>query len=408
MKKSQIISAILSFIVLYIASLFCVPLKSTISAQQNDWHSYKAVVTEIVKSTTEYYEGEYDLKRTTIVFNAKIVSGQYKGKIVPVVQVIDDFISLQAEIVSKNNRIIVLQMNDLENGTQNAVFASDFLQNNLENYIENPTFVFEEYHRTFPIIVLGIIFVALLLLFGGTKGIFTLISLFLTCAAIICIFIPSIFSGYSIYTSSILICLYIIVMTLLIVNGANKKSLAAIIGCFSGVLVSALLSVIMSKIMHLNGFLNTNSLYLASILPNGKSDLLAIIFASIIIGSVGAVMDVAMSLSSALFELSESVEGISFKKLLKSGFTIGRDIMGTMANTLILAYIGSSLSFLLILIAYNSSFLALLNHQMIIVEILQSLAGSLGILCGIPLTALVSAFLYSVKITVKIEGNDKG
>lgn len=403
MQKSQIISAVLSCVVLYAASLFCVPLKSTLAAQQNDWHSYPAVVTQIVESTTEYYEDEEDLKRVTIVFNAKITSGQYKGKIVPVVQVIDDFISLRADPVNEKSRIIVLQMYD----APQQIWENGFLQNNMQSYKDSPVFVFEEYHRTLPIIALGLIFVVLLLLFGGVKGIFTLVSLFLTCGAIIWIFIPSIFTGYNVYTSSILVCLYIIIMTLLIVNGANKKSLAAIIGCFSGVLVSALLSVIMSKIMHLNGYLNTNSLYLAALLPGGQSDLVAVIFAAIIIGSVGAVMDVAMSLSSALYELAESVEGITFSKLLKSGFTIGRDIMGTMANTLILAYIGSSLTFVLILIAYNSSFLALLNHQMIIVEMLQSLAGSLGILCGIPLTAFISALLYSVKITVSLAPSEE-
>jgi len=79
---------------------------------------------------------------------------------------------------------------------------------------------------------------------------------------------------------------------------------------------------------------------------------------------------------------------------MRSGITIGRDIMGTMSNTLILAYIGSALSVTLLLIAYSGSWLALLNREMIVVEILQALIGSIGLLLTIPLTSLVCAVIY--------------
>ena len=250
--------------------------------------------------------------------------------------------------------------------------------------------------------VLLFVFVVLLLIFGGIKGLNTLISLVLTCASLFCWFIPSIFNGANLYVSSISVCLYIIVMTVIIVNGLNKKSLASIAGCFGGVLVAAALSVIMKNAMHINGYLNNDSLYLESLLPGGQKDLVAVLFSAIIIGAVGAVMDVSMSLSSALYELATSIKDISFKQLVNSGFAIGRDMMGTMANTLILAYIGSSLSFILVLIAYNSSFLGLLNNQIIAFEIMQALTGSIGILCGIPLTTFIASALYSIKIIVTV------
>ena len=158
----------------------------------------------------------------------------------------------------------------------------------------------------------------------------------------------------------------------------------------------------MKNAMHINGYLNNDSLYLEALLPGGQKDLVAVLFSAIIIGAVGAVMDVSMSLSSALYELATSVKDISFKQLVKSGFAIGRDMMGTMANTLILAYIGSSLSFILVLIAYNSSFLGLLNNQIIAFEIMQALTGSIGILCGIPLTTFIASALYSIKIVVTV------
>lgn len=367
--------------VLYFASLQCIPLKNTLSAQENNWVSYRAKVNKINKETKEVYEGT-DLYKTTVYFEATIKDAPLKNKTVEAIQVIDDFIALVAQKINVGDNIILLSMEDDQG---------------------NDIFVFEEYHRLPSLMVLLVIFVLMVLLFGGLKGVNTIISLLLTCASIFYVFIPAIFTGYNLYKTSILICLYITIMTILIVNGYNKKSFVAILGCFLGVLVAGLLSKIMISTLKLNGFLNNDSLYLISILKNGKADLLALIFSAIIIGSVGAVMDVAMSLSSAIYELKESVENISVKKLIKSGFTIGRDIMGTMANTLILAYIGSSLTFILVLIAYNSSFLSLLNQQMITVEILQALAGSIGILCSIPLTVIIAAVVYSIKIVIKVD-----
>ena len=105
-----------------------------------------------------------------------------------------------------------------------------------------------------------------------------------------------------------------------------------------------------------------------------------------------------MSLSSSLLEVSEKMgEQRNFKELFRSGMTIGRDIMGTMANTLILAYIGSSLSVVLLMVANESSLLSLFNREMIVEEILQALAGSFGILFTIPLTSLFAAWLYTKK-----------
>jgi uncharacterized membrane protein len=124
-------------------------------------------------------------------------------------------------------------------------------------------------------------------------------------------------------------------------------------------------------------------------------NLKAILFAGIIIGAMGAIMDVAMSISSALWEVKEKAPAISFEALFRSGLTIGRDIMGSMANTLILAYIGTSLSVVLILSVYSDSLSSLFNTEMIVVEILQALAGSFGILFAMPLTAFFCSTIYT-------------
>lgn len=395
-KISHIICIIISVAILAIASLQYPPLKNTLAAEKNGWKSYRGKVLDILDTSVEYYDNVENLKKTSILFSVKLYDGEYKGKTVKAVQTRDDFIALKSDAVKKGDAVIILQLNG---NTAPSLSANTPNQ----DIFDNPVFVFEEFYRFSSMIILLFIFVILLLIFGGIKGLNTLISLVLTCISIFCWFIPSIFSGANLYTTSISVCLFIIVMTVIIVNGINKKSIASITGCFGGVLIAALLSVIMKNAMHINGYLNNDSLYLEALLPGGQKDLVAVLFSAIIIGAVGAVMDVSMSLASALYELATSVKDSSFKQLVKSGFAIGRDMMGTMANTLILAYTGSSLSFILVLIAYNSSFLGLLNNQIIAFEIMQALTGSIGILCGIPLTTLIASALYSIKIVITVD-----
>lgn len=249
------------------------------------------------------------------------------------------------------------------------------------------------FERFTAILCLGIIFVLLILVFGQSKGVKTIVSLVFTCLAVFCVMLPAIVNGQNIYVWSIVTCLYMIVMTMLFVNGITKKSFVAGMGCAAGVLVAGVITLIMNNVMKMSGFTDSDSTLIYQ-LNDDPLDLTALIFAAIIVGAVGAIMDVAMDIASSLNELSETVPDITAKKLIKSGFNIGRDIMGTMANTLVLAYIGSSLCCVILLYAYSSSLLDLFNMEMIAMELLQALAGSIGMLLSIPLTTFISAYVY--------------
>lgn len=343
----------------------------------------KAKVTKIISTEEIAYDFGGDqsaqIVSTEISFYAKVRDGEHKGETVRVLQTVDPVYALGAEPVELGDSVLIYNEPD-ESGYE---------------------WHFYEYLRTDALIVLGIIFVLAVLIFGKMSGVNTLVSLAFTCLAVFIVFIPSVLSAQNIYISSIVTCLYIIAMTLPIISGINKKTLTAIIGCASGVLLSGILTVIMSSILGITGLIDDDSMYLMYISDNLTIDLKAIIFAGIIIGAVGAIMDVAMSMSSSLYELARESENPTFKSLMKSGVAIGRDIMGTMANTLILAYIGSSLSVTLLLVSYNKSLLGILNREMLVVEILQSLVGSLGILLTIPLTAVVASALYLSKNKAK-------
>lgn len=255
---------------------------------------------------------------------------------------------------------------------------------------------FTNYVRTNYIVCLGIVFVALLLFFGRMKGFNTLISLIFTCLAVFIVFVPAVISGENIYIWAVVICIYTILMTILIVNGFNTKSFMAMLGCTGGVLIAGILTLIMNRVLKWNGIMDADCQRLILEFPD--MDLLGIVFASVTIGAMGAVMDVAMSMASSLHELKLKAPHMSSKEIYKSGMAIGRDMMGTMANTLVLAYIGSALEVTVLQVIYNGSLFELLNKEKIILEVMQAIIGSLGILLAIPFTAFICSIFYSHKL----------
>ena len=310
-----------------------------------------------------------------ITFEARVTRGERRGQIITATQGLGGFHGVIAREVSRNDSILLVNMHD--------------------------TWFFTGYLRTNRLLVLGMLFTLCVLFFGGKKGFNTLLSLTLTLGAIFAVFIPSILSGKNIYLMAILVCLYTTFMTLLIVIGFNKKAFTAGVGCICGLAVTGLLTIIMDRVLFLTGVVDEHSRLLLTLPVENPINLRAIIFAGIIIGAMGAIMDVSISISSALWELKKEAKRVNFKSMFHSGLTIGRDIFGTMANTLILAYLGTSLSLVLILSVYSNSLLALLNSEMIVVEILKGLAGIFGILLAMPLTAMICSVSYTDKSPVR-------
>ncbi len=339
----------------------------------------KATVQEIVGRYSETYQisESETAENETILFTARLRSGAQKGEIVEAAQTLDYFTAINLRAVEPGDRVLLYTIPGGMAGNQ---------------------WILSDYQRSDQILVLLGIFLLLLLVFGHWQGFHTIVSLTLTCLAVFYVFIPAVLSGESIYLWATATCIYVTLMTLFVVNGINRKSIAAVLGCLAGVGLAALLTLIMDQTMLLTGVLDENSVILYGLRPEEPLNLRAIIFASITIGAVGAIMDVSISISAALAELKAQVPQISGRELWKSGLTISRDIMGTMANTLILAYIGSFLCSVLLMAAYNSSLLDLFNREVIVVECLQALVGSLGILMTLPFTSLICAFLYRGKV----------
>ena len=347
-------------------------------------YAEKAVITSMdkVESTNYSLSEDVEYQDDRIYFKAKIKTGEFKGQEVLAAQTADNYTLDPDQPLSVGDKVILYNYGSMEGEAE---------------------WVFGGFYRMDGMIVFGLLFCAALLFFGHIKGLNTLISLAFTCLAVFMVFVPSILAGYNVYVMTCLTCIYVIIMTLLITSGATEKAFTTILGCTFGVAVAAILELVFQHALRLTGIIDEHSIYLGYLDSGVVIDLKSLIFGMIVIGAMGAVMDVAMDISSALHELHYRAPDLSFRELYTSGITIGRDVMGTMANTLVLAYIGSSLCSILLLITYSSSLRELMNRENIIVELLQALIGSSAILLTMPLTSAVCSFLYTNKGFLKFE-----
>ncbi len=313
-----------------------------------------------------------DSSTNIVKFDAVITMGDRKGSVVQAVQHAYKNNETMPPAVKANDPVVL--------GKLSAGASSEW--------------AFENFDRIGQIAILVLAFILLLFLLGGRKGLSTVFSLLFTCLSLFCVYIPLIIAGYDIYLLTVVVTVAIIGVSFALSGGLNRKSLAAAVGCAGGVVFSGILYRYMETVMKLTGYYNDQTSRLVQIFGQNGLDLKAVVFAMVTIGALGSVMDVAMSIASSLFEIA-SERPAARQEILKSGFTIGKDIMGTMANTLILAYIGSSLVTVLIYGASNYPLFQLLDKEEIIIELLQSLIGVIGMLFTIPFTTVMSSVLFT-------------
>jgi uncharacterized membrane protein len=239
-------------------------------------------------------------------------------------------------------------------------------------------------------ILLGI-FAILIFAVGGKKGILAFISLLMKIGILLFIFIPSIKVGASPILAASIFCLVSTFLTISLVSGFNYKTLAACLGTSGGVICAGVIGAVAVTAARLSGLLEPEMESLHYQYPSLKIS--EMISAGVLIGSLGASMDVAISVASALWEVHEANPTKNFNELFKVGMNVGQDVMGTMVNTLILAYAGSSLPTIMLISQINPAYL--FNMELTVKEIILSIVGSIGLILTIPLTAFLSSLFYS-------------
>ncbi len=369
------------FIVLVLSALFII-FGNKLCRVDGDMQNagevyYSAVVTDIIddSGSENVYTADGTLASESIYFKAQLKSGDSKGKSIDAVQHIDYMYAHVPDHVEIGDKIIVTSIYNFSTNDYDWEFGG--------------------YNHISALIVLVGAFLVLVVIIGKTKGLVTIASLIITILAIFMVYVPSILKGMNIYASTIIIGVFITLSTLVLLNGINKKTISAIVGNIGGLLVAGIITAIMNAVLDISGLADED--YVSLMLLNTQSpiNLRAVIWGAVVIGALGAIMDVAMSIASSMQELSDNMKNKSFKTMFKSGMNIGKDAIGTMTNTLILAYIGSSLVVVLLLFAYNKDLLYLFNYETIAIEVVQAFAGSIGIICAVPLTAFFSAFIFT-------------
>ena len=303
----------------------------------------------------------------------EILTGKHKGEVYTVRNTIE--LAIPYRLIFRLHEKMILQVDEDEE-TGKII--------NLKIY---------ERARDTKVYALIVIFAAALIIVGKKNGLKALITLGITVGLIFGIFLPSIIRGFNPILLALAVCSSATVITLLIISGNNKKTYTAIIGTIGGVIIAGIFAFIAGKILMLTGLGNEDAQMLAFIPQHRRIDYQGLLFAGIMIGALGAVMDVAMSISSAMWEIIFVSPDISKKQLIKSGMNIGRDIIGSMSNTLILAYVSTSIPVLLLFILFSNGFTEIINLELLASEVLRAVAGSIGLICTIPITVrLVGRF----------------
>lgn len=307
-----------------------------------------------------------ELQQVKQSVEVKILSGEHKGEDIIVENVLMGNPAYDIKL-KKGDRVIL----HVEQGNgSNDYFIADIQRVNVLYFLAG-------------------FFTLLLVLIGGKKGFRSLISILITLGFIFLGLTPLILHGVNSILATVFVCVLASIIAFYLVGGFNPKSHAAILGTVLSLSIAGILSFFTIKFASLTGFSSEESMFLFSAHPN--LDFVGVLASAMIIGALGALMDVGMSISSTVNELFESNSEMMVRDLFTSGMNVGKDIIGTMANTLILAYLGGAFS--LVLLSSNIDLQKFFNLNQVATEISSALIGSIAIVLCVPITAIISAYL---------------
>lgn len=370
-KLLFVIATILCF------GLFTSSVQATDSTEEYDEEVYKeevipGKVIAIIKDEYETLEtsgGDYIQK--VQVLKVKLTKGKEKGKLIEVYNTVDGIMANSFDAKVGDELYVGIERDE----------EGNILQGHITNV-----------KRDRYLMYLVIAFILLTIIVGGFKGVKALFTLGITIIGVYYM-LRGIINGQNPVVISILVSIVVTIITMFIIGGFNKKAIAAIAGTLSGVIIAGTISLVIGYYANLSGLETSESQMLLYSTESMKLDFKGILFASILLGTLGAVMDVCMSISSAIKELKDNNPLMTVGQLFKSGMNIGKDIMGTMSNTLILAYAGASMCLMLLFMVNDMTLVDIINMELISTEIVRALAGTIGLIISIPITAIVAALM---------------
>lgn len=378
MNRKNIFTAL---ILLSIIPIVFISTKLNSNLKVEKFYNYdyvNGVILEVLDERLErhdLYESRYIGRQQLLI---RITQGELKGQEFT----IQNPVNAERNIIARNGMKAIFTVR--ERGGNYSIWLYSY---------KNDTFIY----------ILATLFIITVAYFGHSKGLRSILGLIYTGIIIFFVLIPLIFRGYNPILWSVILCSYLVLVTFMLIGDYDKKTLSAILGTIFGIGLAGLLAFTFGRASRLSAVYQEYGNQILYLTADYQIKVDGLIFVAMLIASLGAIMDVAMSIASSAHELSTMNQ--SKEKLFKSCINIGRDIMGTMINTLILAFVGSSLNLILMAWGYRMTFTQLINMPALSVEIIQALAGSIGIVFTVPFTAFLSVFVIEKKR--KLEGRDE-
>ncbi len=358
-----------------IFAVFCCTCRTPSAdiVQAEDYAEYeKGTVVQIISDNTwqdEDSDGGYRGEQSLIV---KVTSGQYEGEELLVDNAVGPLYGVPVEVGDS----VVLVISTYGDGSVRASV--------------------HEYNREPAIAIVIILFMLTTVLVGGKTGAKSLVGLIITVACIFFILIPLLLKGFPTLITVFITCAYVAIVSFVILGGVTKKTVCAICGTVAGVAIALLFGLIAQSVARIDGLRVSDVEPLLQLRQTGTPiGLRGLLVGGITVSALGAVMDVAMSLASSMSEIKDVDGTIKRKELFKSGMNIGRDMVGTMTNTLILAFIGSSFVLIIYLYSLGLQPHLLFSSAFLAIEVISGVASSIGVILSVPITALISSIIIT-------------
>jgi uncharacterized membrane protein len=304
----------------------------------------------------------------------EVTSGQYAGKTLQVYNYVGP---LYGEPLSEGDRAVLIISTYADGSFVGTVY---------------------EYDRQLPLLIVVVLFLVAAIVVGGKTGAKSLVGLLLTLTCLFFVLIPALLKGAPTLPTVFFTCAYIAVVTLAILGGVRRKTVCAMLGTVAGTLLALLFGLLAQWFVRIDGLRLDDVEPLLQLRQQGSEiGLRGLLVGGVAISALGAVMDVTMGIASSLSEVSAADPDMGTWQLFRSGMNIGRDMVGTMTNTLILAFLGSSFTLILYLYTIGLSYHQLISSPYLAIEVVSRVSSSIGVILSIPLTALICAVFYTKK-----------
>ena len=251
-----------------------------------------------------------------------------------------------------------------------------------------------DHDRSTGELLLAALFILLLVAFAGRTGLRAVLSFVVTVLCLWKILVPLYLKGYNPIWVGLFVTLLLTVLIIALVYGFDRRCLAAVSGSFLGVLVTCVLGLVFTDLFKIHGAVMA---YSESLLYSGYQDLslTQIFMAAIFIGASGAIMDLSVDITSAVYEVVEKRPDLSWREAARSGMNVGRSAMGTMTTTLLFAYSGGYIALRMVFMAQGTPIEHILNYKYVASELIHTVVGSIGLVTVAPFTAFCAGFLLT-------------